>query len=146
MFKKKSLQSEVADYRTLVYDFRRRIEPLFENYRAINYYLPETFDFKRIEQKNSTKLANLFVNEGFDEANINYLINSIILEAKKAIIDLEKQSISHRDFYSRYENRRITDLHYFEYLLKSIEDMIKKTQQEYQHLLVLQQKYNKKEI
>ena len=50
MFGKKknnALFSEVSDSRELVFDFRRRTQLLFENYRSVRYNKGPTYDLER---------------------------------------------------------------------------------------------------
>ena len=49
--KENSFISEVDDSRVLVYDFRRRTNLLFENYRAVGYKKPENYHLEQLKSE-----------------------------------------------------------------------------------------------
>ena len=104
LFRKKrgsGLFNEVEDYRQLVYDFRRRTNLLFENYRAVRYKKPEDYDLEQLKIENQKILEKLIAANAIDAGNEDCLLNKILAPIRDALLYLENQALEHMDFYNR---------------------------------------------
>lgn len=101
--KKKSngLFSEVDDSRQIVYDFRRRTNKLFENYRAVSYKKHPDYDLEQLKKKDVEVLDKLFTAHAVDAGNRDCLVESILGPVRDGIRYLDDQSLEHMDFYAR---------------------------------------------
>ena len=104
LFRKKrgsGLFNEVEDYRQIVYDFRRRTNLLFENYRAVRYKKVEGYDLEQIKMENRKILEELSAGNAIDAGNADCLMNKIFAPIRAGLLDLENQALEHMDFYNR---------------------------------------------
>ncbi|MDO5407805.1 MAG: hypothetical protein Q4F28_10840 [Eubacteriales bacterium] len=99
--KNNSLFSEVDDVRHIVYDFRRRTNELFENYRAVSYKKSPVCDLARQKEENARILEKFVSSQTTDAGNADCLLDQILGPAREGIRYLEDQSLEHMDFYSR---------------------------------------------
>lgn len=112
MFRKKKnsgLLSEVDDSRQMVYDFRRRTQLLFENYRAVGYKKPPTYDLENMKDEDAEVMEKLIFAHAVDSANDDCLIEKILGPVRAGICYLEDQALEHMDFYTRQSERCIVD-------------------------------------
>lgn len=99
--KNNSLFSEVDDVRHIVYDFRRRTNELFENYRAVAYKKSPACDLTIQKEENARILEKLVSAQAVDAGNEDCLLDHILGPVKEGIRYLEDQSLEHMDFYNR---------------------------------------------
>lgn len=96
-----SLFSEVSNSKDIVYDFRRRTNMLFENYRAFNYKKPDSYDLEQLKSENADTLAKLIASNAVDAGTPDCLIDKILGPVRDGIRYLDDQALEHMDFYSR---------------------------------------------
>lgn len=96
-----SLFSEVDNMRHIVYDFRRRTNQLFENYRAVSYKKAPSCDLEQLKEENAKTLEKLIAAHAIDAGNEDCLIDKILGPVIEGIRYLDDQSLEHLDFYSR---------------------------------------------
>lgn len=105
MWKRKKMNpsfvSEVDDSRQIVYDFRRRTQYLFENYRAVAYKKRYDYDMVRFTEEDEKMLGDLVVANAVDSGNADCLVGQILGPVRDGFIYLDDQAIEHLDFYSR---------------------------------------------
>lgn len=95
------LFSEVDNMRRVVYDFRRRTNQLFENYRAVGYKKAPSCNLEQQKEENAKILEKLIDAHAADAGNEDCLIDRILGPVKEGIRYLDDQSLEHMDFYSR---------------------------------------------
>lgn len=105
----KGLFSEVDDSRQMVYDFRRRTQLLFENYRSVSYKKETSYDLERLKDEDTETLEKLIVAHAADAGNDDCLIERILGPVRAGICNLDDQSLEHMDFYTRQGERTIVD-------------------------------------
>lgn len=93
--------SEVDDRRQIVYDFRRRTNELFENYRSVSYKKAETYDLEYMKAADAEALAKLIAASAIDAGNEDCLVDKILGPVRDGIRYLDDQALEHMDFYSR---------------------------------------------
>ena len=98
--KENSFISEVDDSRVLVYDFRRRTNLLFENYRAVGYKKPENYHLEQLKSELTDTLTRLINANAVDAGNEDCLIDKILAPVRSGLISLDDQSLDHLDFLS----------------------------------------------
>jgi len=101
--KENSFISEVDDSRVLVYDFRRRTNLLFENYRAVGYKKPENYHLEQLKSELTDTLTRLINANAVDAGNEDCLIDKILAPVRSGLISLDDQSLDHLDFYHRQD-------------------------------------------
>ena len=99
--KKNSLFNEVPDARRIVYDFRRRTNLLFENYRSVSYKKPDTCNLEKLKLENTEVLEKLMAADAIDAGNKDCLLNKILGSVREGICYLDDQALEHMDFYNR---------------------------------------------
>ena len=62
----------------LVYDFRRRTNLLFENYRSVNYRKPESYNLEQLKKEIENTLKTLIDASAVDAGNKDCLIDKIL--------------------------------------------------------------------
>ena len=62
----------------LVYDFRRRTNLLFENYRSVNYRKPESYNLEQLKKEIENTLKTLIDASAVDAGNEDCLIDKIL--------------------------------------------------------------------
>ncbi len=97
------LSRTVDDCRQIVCDFRRRINKLFENYRAISYKKADSYDLERLKSENADMLARLIAANAIDAGNEDCLIDKILGPVRDGIRYLDDQALEHMDFYRRQD-------------------------------------------
>ena len=85
----------------LVYDFRRRTNLLFENYRSVNYRKPESYNLEQLKKEIENTLKTLIDASAVDAGNEDCLIDKILGPVRDGIRYLDDQSFEHNDFYNR---------------------------------------------
>lgn len=85
----------------LVYDFRRRTNLLFENYRSINYRKPESYNLEQLKKEIENTLKTLIDASAVDAGNEDCLIDKILGPVRDGIRYLDDQALEHNDFYNR---------------------------------------------
>ena len=85
----------------LVYDFRRRTNLLFENYRSVNYRKPESYNLEQLKKEIENTLKTLIDASAVDAGNEDCLIDKILGPARDGIRYLDDQALEHNDFYNR---------------------------------------------
>lgn len=86
--KENSFISEVDDSRVLVYDFRRRTNLLFENYRAVGYKKPENYHLEQLKSELTDTLTRLINANAVDAGNEDCLIDKILAPVRSGLIPL----------------------------------------------------------
>lgn len=99
--KNNALFSEVSDSRKLVFDFRRRTQLLFENYRSVGYKKEAAYNLERMKEEDAEVLARLIASHAADAGNDDCLVERILGPVRAGICYLDDQSLEHMDFYSR---------------------------------------------
>ena len=84
----------------LVYDFRRRTNLLFENYRSVNYRKPESYNLEQLKKEIENTLKTL-IDASVDAGNEDCLIDKILGPVRDGIRYLDDQALEHNDFYNR---------------------------------------------
>lgn len=97
----RSLVSEVDNSRQIVYDFRRRTQYLFENYRAVGYHYRHDYDMDQLMEEDEKVLDDLVEARAVDAGNADCLVGRILGPVREGFEYLDDQSTEHRDFYSR---------------------------------------------
>lgn len=85
----------------LVYDFRRRTNLLFENYRSVNYRKPESYNLEQLKKEIENTLKTLIDANAVDAGNEDCLIDKILGPVRDGIRYLDDQALEHNDFYNR---------------------------------------------
>ena len=85
----------------LVYDFRRRTNFLFENYRSVNYRKPESYNLEQLKKEVESTLKKLIDASAVDGGNEDCLIDKILGPVRDGIRYLDDQALEHKDFYNR---------------------------------------------
>lgn len=85
----------------LVYDFRRRTNLLFENYRSVNYRKPESYNLEQLKKEIENTLKTLIDASAVDAGNEDCLIDKILGPVRDGIRYLDDQTLEHNDFYNR---------------------------------------------
>ena len=85
----------------LVYDFRRRTNLLFENYRSVNYRKPESYNLEQLKKEIENTLKTLIDANAVDAGNEDCLIDKILGPVRDGIQYLDDQALEHNDFYNR---------------------------------------------
>ena len=85
----------------LVYDFRRRTNLLFENYRSVNYRKPESYNLEQLKKEIENTLKTLIDARAVDAGNEDCLIDKILGPVRDGIRYLDDQALEHNDFYNR---------------------------------------------
>lgn len=85
----------------LVYDFRRRTNLLFENYRSVNYRKPESYNLEQLKKEIENTLKTLIDASAVDAGNEDCLIDKILGPVRDGIRYLNDQALEHNDFYNR---------------------------------------------
>lgn len=85
----------------LVYDFRRRTNLLFENYRSVNYRKPESYNLEQLKKEIENTLKTLIDASAVDAGNEDCLIDKILGPVRDGIRYLDDQALEHNDFYNR---------------------------------------------
>lgn len=85
----------------LVYDFRRRTNLLFENYRSVNYRKPESYNLEQLKKEIENTLKTLIDASAVDAGNDDCLIDKILGPVRDGIRYLDDQALEHNDFYNR---------------------------------------------
>lgn len=85
----------------LVYDFRRRTNLLFENYRSVNYRKPESYNLEQLKKEIENTLKTLIDAGAVDAGNEDCLIDKILGPVRDGIRYLDDQALEHNDFYNR---------------------------------------------
>ena len=85
----------------LVYDFRRRTNLLFENYRSVNYRKPESYNLEQLKKEIENTLKTLIDASAVDAGNEDCLIDKILGPVRDGIRYLDDQDLEHNDFYNR---------------------------------------------
>ena len=85
----------------LVYDFRRRTNLLFENYRSVNYRKPESYNLEQLKKEIENTLKTLIDASAVDAGNEDCLIDKILGPVRDGIRYLDDQALEHYYFYNR---------------------------------------------
>ena len=85
----------------LVYDFRRRTNLLFENYRSVNYRKPDSYNLEQLKKEIENTLKTLIDASAVDAGNEDCLIDKILGPVRDGIRYLDDQALEHNDFYNR---------------------------------------------
>ncbi len=104
----RSLVSEVDDSRQIVYDFRRRTQYLFENYRAVGYKKRHDYDVERLMDEDEKVLDDLVAAHAVDAGNADCLVGRILGPVRDGFVFLDDQAPEHLDFYSRQGSNMAT--------------------------------------
>ena len=91
----------VSSLHQLVYDFRRRTNLLFENYRSVNYRKPESYNLEQLKKEIENTLKTLIDASAVDAGNEDCLIDKILGPVRDGIRYLDDQALEHNDFYNR---------------------------------------------
>ena len=106
--REQALFNTMDDSRVTVYDFTRRIQRLFESYRAADYRLYHGLSEDVVLPKIERHLEALLAGE-VDDANGDMLDNIIFGPYRESVPFLNIQRLNHKDMNRRLVARRISD-------------------------------------
>lgn len=125
----------------LVYDFRRRTNLLFENYRSVNYRKPESYNLEQLKKEIENTLKTLIDASAVDAGNEDCLIDKILGPVRDGIRYLDDQALEHNDFY----NRQATNMKVHSFDIEKILEFWKEKEssitKEYESSQILWNKY-----
>ena len=125
----------------LVYDFRRRTNLLFENYRSVNYRKPESYNLEQLKKEIENTLKTLIDASAVDAGNEDCLIDKILGPVRDGIRYLDDQALEHNDFY----NRRAANMEVHSFDIEKILEFWKEKEssitKEYESSQILWNKY-----
>ena len=125
----------------LVYDFRRRTNLLFENYRSVNYRKPESYNLEQLKKEIENTLKTLIDASAVDAGNEDCLIDKILGPVRDGIRYLDDQALEHNDFY--YRQAANMEVHSFdiEKILEFWKEKESSITKEYESSQILWNKY-----
>ncbi|HIY02979.1 MAG TPA: hypothetical protein IAA26_14235 [Candidatus Blautia faecipullorum] len=144
-----SLFSQVDDSRQIVYDFRRRTNLLFENYRSVSYRKAVSCELEKLKLDTADTLAKLIAANAVDAGNEDCLVDKILGPVRDGIRYLDDQSLEHMDFYSRQGGNMAVHSADIERILKLWKEKESAMAKEHEHTKMLWDRYcgyNKKEV
>lgn len=144
MRRKKShsgLFSEVDDIRQMVYDFRRRTQYLFENYRAVGYKKHHDYDLNQLMDEDEKILGDLVAAHAVDDGNTDCLVGRVLGPVRDGFVYLDDQSLEHLDFYSRQGSNMKTHCKDIERILEFWKKKEASMEKEHENTVSLWNKY-----
>ena len=145
----KGLFSEVDDSRQIVYDFRRRTNQLFENYRSVGYKKAVSCDLEQLKAEDADVLAKLIAANAIDAGNEDCLVDKILGPVREGIRSLDDQALEHMDFYSRQGGNMAVHSADIERILELWKEKEAVMSKEHEHTQMLWDRYcgySKKEV
>ena len=118
------------DSRVTVYDFKRRMQCLFESYRPADYRLYPGLSEEGMKPKLDRHLEALFAGD-VDDANGDMLDNIIFGPYRESVPYLKVQRLNHKDMNRRLVARRVSDRADFERIRDGRKDELKQLEKEY---------------
>ena len=125
----------------LVYDFRRRTNLLFENYRSVNYRKPESYNLEQLKKEIENTLKTLIDASAVDAGNEDCLIDKILGPVRDGIRYLDDQALEHNDFYNRQAANMKVHSFDIEKILKFWKEKEASITKEYESSQILWNKY-----
>ena len=130
--KKKHAQfNTMDDSRVTVYDFKRRIQCLFESYRSTDYRLYSGLSEEEMKPKIDRHLEALFAGD-VDDGNGDMLDNIIFGPYRESVPYLNIQRLNHKDMNRRLVARRVSDRADFEKIRNERQNELERLEQEYE--------------
>ena len=136
-----SLFKEVSDMRKIVYDFRRRTNRLFENYRAIGYKKLPSYNLEQLKEENAKILEKLIKAHAIDAGNEDCLVEKILAPVRDGIRYLDDQALEHMDFYTRQGANMIVHSADIERILEFWKEKEAVMEKEHEYTQVLWNRY-----
>lgn len=136
-----SLFNEVDDSRQIVYDFRRRTNQLFENYRAVNYRKAASCDLEQLKSEVADTLAKLIASNAIDSGNEDCLVDKILGPIRDGIRYLDDQYLEHMDFYNRQGGNMAAHSADIEKILELWKEKEEAIAKEHEHTQMLWNRY-----
>ncbi len=121
------------DSRVTVYDFKRRIQRLFESYRAADYRLYHGLSEDVVLPKIDRHIEALLAGE-VDDANGDMLDNIIFSPYRESVSFLNIQRLNHKDMNRRLAARRISDRDDFASIRESRREELEHLEHEYEEV------------
>ena len=118
------------DSRVTVYDFMRRMQRLFESYRAADYRVYPGLTEEEMKPKLDRHLEALFAGD-VDDANGDMLDNIIFGPYRESVPFLNVQRLNHKDMNRRLVARRVSDRADFERIRNERVEELERLEQEY---------------
>lgn len=118
------------DSRVTVYDFKRRMQQLFESYRAADYRSYPGLSEETMKPKLDKHLEALFAGN-VDDANGDMLDNIIFGPYRESGPYLNVQRLNHKDMNRRLVARRISDRADFARIREERQEELEFLEQEY---------------
>ena len=131
--KNKAQFNAMGDSRDTVYDFRRRIQSLFESYRCADYKVYSELTGENMKPRLDDHLEKLFDGE-VDDGNGDMLDKLIFGAYRKAVSDLNMQRLDHKDMNRRLVARRKSDREDFSKLLEERRQALERVETEYESI------------
>lgn len=134
MFGRKKKQAQfntMDDSRVTVYDFKRRIQCLFESYRSTDYRLYPGLSEEEMKPKIDRHLEALFSGD-VDDGNGDMLDNIIFGPYRESVPYLNIQRLIHKDMNRRLVARRVSDRADFERIRDERKEELERLEQEYE--------------
>ena len=125
----------------LVYDFRRRTNLLFENYRSVNYRKPESYNLEQLKKEIENTLKTLIDASAVDAGNEDCLIDKILGPVRDGIRYLDDQALEHNDFYNRQAANMKVHIFDIEKILEFWKEKESSITKEYESSQILWNKY-----
>lgn len=125
----------------LVYDFRRRTNLLFENYRSVNYRKPESYNLEQLKKEIENTLKTLIDASAVDAGNEDCLIDKILGPVRDGIRYLDDQALEHNDFYNRQAENMEVHSFDIEKILEFWKEKESSITKEYESSQILWNKY-----
>lgn len=125
----------------LVYDFRRRTNLLFENYRSVNYRKPESYNLEQLKKEIENTLKTLIDASAVDAGNEDCLIDKILGPVRDGIRYLDDQALEHNDFYNRQAANMKVHSFDIEKILEFWKEKESSITKEYESSQILRNKY-----
>ena len=125
----------------LVYDFRRRTNLLFENYRSVNYRKPESYNLEQLKKEIENTLKTLIDASAVDAGNEDCLIDKILGPVRDGIRYLDDQALEHNDFYNRQAANMEFHIFDIEKILEFWKEKESSITKEYESSQILWNKY-----
>lgn len=119
------------DSRVTVYDFMRRMQPLFESYRSADYRPYLGLCEEEMKPKLDRHLEVLFAGD-VDDANGDMLDNIIFGPYRESVPYLNIQRLNHKDMNRRLVARRVSDRADFERIRDERKEELERLEQEYE--------------
>lgn len=129
--KEQAQYNAMDDSKMTVYDFMRRIQPLFESYRSSDYRPYPGLMEEEMASKLDRHLEAMFAGD-VDDANGDMLDNIIFGSYRESVPYLNVHRLNHKDMNRRLVARRISDRADFERIRDERKEELEHLEQEYE--------------